>query len=192
LPKLYLVRHGDTKWTDTHRHTGRSDIPLTESGRRHARELAEALPTTAFAAVFTSPLQRAAETCALAGFGGVAQFDPDLLEWDYGSFEGMTTAEILKLRPDWELFRDGGNGGETPGDVAARADHFIAKARATGGDVLAFASGHIIRMIAARWLGLPPSHGRFFFCRPASIGELGYEHEDREQPILGVWNYVKR
>jgi probable phosphoglycerate mutase len=185
------VRHGDTEWTDTHRHTGRSDIPLNESGRQHARELAEGLRATGFAAVFTSPLQRAAQTCALAGFGDVAQVNSDLLEWDYGSFEGKTTAEILNVRPGWELFRDGSDGGETPGDVAARADHFIARARAIGGDVLAFASGHIIRMIAARWLGLPAADGRFFFCRPASIGELGYEHEDREQPIIGVWNYVK-
>jgi probable phosphoglycerate mutase len=185
------VRHGDTEWTDTHRHTGLSDIPLNESGRQHARELANALPATVFAAVFTSPLKRAAQTCALAGFGDVAKVDSNLLEWDYGSYEGKTTAEILQVRPGWELFRDGCDGGETPGDVASRADYFVAQARAMDGDVLAFASGHIIRMIAARWLGLAAGDGRFFFCGPASIGELSYEHEDREQPILGVWNYVK-
>ncbi len=190
LPKLYLVRHGDTAWTDAHRHTGRSDIPLNASGERHARQLADALPAIRFARVFTSPLQRAAKTCALAGFGDVAEVDADLLEWDYGSCEGKTTAEILQDWPGWELFRDGCDGGETPGDVAARADHFIAQVRSIDGDVLAFGSGHIIRMIAARWLGLPPTHGRFFFCRPASIGELAYEHEDRDQPILGVWNCV--
>jgi broad specificity phosphatase PhoE len=190
LPNLYLVRHGDTAWTDSHRHTGRSDVPLNESGERHARQLVDALPPIPFARVFTSPLQRAAKTCALAGFGEVAEIDPDLLEWDYGRFEGKVTADILKERPGWELFRDGCDGGETPGDVAARADRFLARVRDIDGDVLAFSSGHIIRMIAARWLGLPPTDGRFFFCRPASFGQLGYEHNTRDQPIIDVWNYV--
>src|SRR5262249_56780517 len=119
-----------------------------------------------------------------------AEVDADLLEWDYGAFEGKTTNEILKDHPDWELYRDGSPHGESPDDVAVRADHFIARIREIEGDVLAFSSGHIIRMIAARWLGVPPAAGRFFFCRPASVGVLGFEHHSREEPIIGLWNYV--
>jgi broad specificity phosphatase PhoE len=190
LPKLFLARHGDTAWTDSHRHTGRTDLPLNEAGEEHARQLGEALQPVTFARVFTSPLQRAAKTCALAGFGDVAEIDPDLLEWDYGCYEGKLTSDIVKERPGWELFRDGCPGGESPDDVAARADRFIRRAQDVGGDVLAFSSGHIIRMIAARWLGLPPALGRCFFCRPGSVGELGFEHDSRDQPIIRLWNYV--
>ena len=137
-------------------------------------------------------MQRASRTCDLAGFGAVATADPDLVEWDYGRFEGMLTRQILKERPGWELFRDGCPGGESPGDVAARADRFIARVRSIEGDVLAFSSGHIIRMIAARWLGLPPGAGRVFYCRPASVGVLGYEHKNRHEPVIGLWNHVAR
>ena len=133
-------------------------------------------------------MQRASKTCALAGFGEVAEVDPDLVEWDYGRFEGKLTKHILKERPGWEMFRDGCPDGESPEDVAARADRFIARVRGIEGDVLAFSSGHIIRMIAARWLGLPPGAGRFFFCRPASVGVLGFEHNSRDEPIIGLWN----
>src|SRR5262249_33721938 len=132
------------------------------------------------------------QTCALAGFEAVAQVDTNLLEWDYGLFEGKLTREILQERPKWELFRDGCPDGETPGDVAARADAFIARAREVEGDVLAFSSGPVIRMIAARWLGLPPQNGRFFYCRPASVGVLGFEHNSRDEPIIGLWNYVRQ
>jgi probable phosphoglycerate mutase len=191
LPKLFLARHGDTAWTDTHRHTGRTDVPLNADGEEHARQLGEALPPETFAHVFTSPLQRAARTCALAGFGDVAKINPDLLEWDYGRYEGKLTADILKERPGWELFRDGCPGGESAGEVADRADRFIRLVHDLGGEVLAFSSGHIIRMIAARWLGLSPAVGRCFFCRPGSVGELGYEHDSREEPIIRVWNYVR-
>jgi broad specificity phosphatase PhoE len=190
LPRLFLARHGDTAWTDSHQHTGRTDLPLNERGEEHARQIGERLQRFSFVRVFTSPLQRASKTCELAGFGAVAQIDPDLVEWDYGRFEGELTRDIVEERPGWELFRDGCPGGESPEDVAARADHFIARVRGLAGDVLAFSSGHIIRMIAARWLGLPPAAGRFFFCRPASVGVLAFEHHSRDEPIIGLWNYV--
>lgn len=192
LPRLFLTRHGDTAWTDTHRRTGRTDLPLNAAGEVRAREVGEKLRRFSFARVFTSPLQRASKTCELAGYGGVATADPDLVEWDYGDYEGMLTRDILKARPGWELYRDGCPGGETPEDVAARADRFIERARAIEGDVLAFSSGHIIRMVAARWLGLPPAAGRFFYCRPASVGVLAFEHRKRDEPIVGLWNYSAR
>jgi probable phosphoglycerate mutase len=190
LPKLFLARHGDTAWTDSHQHTGRTDLPLNERGEEHARQLSERLRGFSFARVFTSPLRRAAKTCELAGFGAGAEVDPDLTEWDYGRFEGKLTIDVLKEWPGWELYRDGCPGGETPDDVAARADRFIARVHRINGDVLAFSSGHIIRMIAARWHGLAPAAGRVFFCRPASVGVLGFEHDSRDQPIIRLWNYV--
>jgi probable phosphoglycerate mutase len=150
LPKLYLARHGDTAWTDTGRHTGRTDVPLSERGEEHARQLGDRLRGFSFVRVFTSPLVRASRTCMLAGFGAGAEVDRDLVEWDYGHFEGKTTSDILKERSGWELFRDGCPGGESSESVAARADRFIARVRGLGGDVLAFSSGHVIRMIAAR------------------------------------------
>jgi probable phosphoglycerate mutase len=192
LPRLFLARHGDTEWTDSRRRTGRTDLPLNERGEKRARQIGERLRQFSFARVFTSPLQRASRTCVLAGFGDVAETDADLVEWDYGNFEGMRTAEIHKDRPDWELFRDGCPGGETPQDVARRADRFISLVQGFDGDVLAFSSGHIIRMIAARWLGLPPGTGRFFYCRPASVGVLGFEHESKNEPIIGLWNFVRQ
>jgi probable phosphoglycerate mutase len=192
LPRLFLARHGDTAWTDSRQRTGRTDLPLNERGEGRARQLGERLRRFSFARVFTSPLQRASKTCALAGFEGVAQIDPDLVEWDYGRFEGKLTRHVLKEWPGWEMFRDGCPDGESPQDVAARADRFIARVRGIEGDVLAFSSAHIIRMIAARWLGLPPAAGRFFFCRPASVGVLGFEHNSRDEPIIGLWNYVAR
>ena len=145
-----------------------------------------------FTRVFTSPLLRASKTCALAGFGVGAEVDHDLIEWDYGRFEGKLTRDILKARPGWELFRDGCPGGESPQDAAVRADRFITRVRAVEGDVLAFSSGHIIRMIAARWLGLSPGTGRSFYCRPASVGVLGFEHGKRDEPIIGLWNFVRQ
>jgi broad specificity phosphatase PhoE len=190
LPELYLVRHGDTAWTDSHRHTGRTDVLLNERGEEHARQLGKWLRGFSFVRVFTSPLRRASRTCELAGFGAVAEADTDLSEWDYGPFEGKLTSDILKDRPGWELFRDGCPGGESAQDVAARADRFIARVFGMTGYVLAFSSGHIIRMIAARWNSLTPAAGRVFFCRPASVGVLGFEHDSREEPILRLWNYV--
>lgn len=190
LPKLYLARHGDTAWTDSHRHTGRSDIPLNERGQANARLLSKRLLRRPFAQVFTSPLQRASKTCELAGFRAGAEVDGDLLEWDYGQFEGKVTSEIVVERPGWELFRDGVPGGESPDDVAVRADRFIQRVRSIPGDVLAFSSGHIIRMIVARWLGQPPAMGRFFYCEPASVGVLGFEHHSRDEPIILHWNQL--
>jgi len=190
LPRLYLARHGDTAWTDSHRHTGRTDVPLNERGEEHARQLGERLKRFSFVRVFTSPLQRASKTCELAGFGCVAQVDDDLTEWNYGRLEGMLTREILNAQPAWELFRDGCPEGESPQDVAERADRFIARVHDLRGDVLAFSSGHIIRMIAARWNGLAPAAGRVFFCRPASVGVLGFEHDNRDEPIIRLWNYM--
>jgi len=189
LPRLFLVRHGDTAWTDSRRHTGRTDILLNERGEENARRLGDRLREFTFGSVFTSPLQRASKTCELAGFGSSATTNPDLVEWDYGRFEGKMTAEILKEQSGWELFRDGCPGGESPADVAGRADRFVAVVRESKGDLLAFSSGHIIRMIAARWLAMPPAAGRLFFCRPASLGVLGFEHDNPDEPIVCAWNW---
>lgn len=191
LPRLVLARHGDTAWTDSGQHTGRTDLTLNQRGEERARQLGARLQEYCFARVFTSPLKRASRTCELAGFGAVAEVDSDLVEWDYGRFEGKLTRDILKERPGWELFRDGCPGGESPEAVAARADRFIGRVREIEGDILAFSSGHIIRMIAGRWLGLVPVAGRFFFCRPASIGVLGFEHHNRDEPIIELWNSVE-
>jgi probable phosphoglycerate mutase len=190
LPRLFLARHGDTAWTDSHRKTGRTDLPLTEHGEEHARQIGLQLNQFSFRCAFTSPLQRASRTCAVAGFGAGAEVDFDLLEWDYCRFEGKRTSEIVELQPGWELFRDGCPDGELPGDVAGRADRFIARVHTMTGDVLAFSSGHIIRMIAARWFGLPPAAGRFFYCDPASVGVLGFEHESLEEPVIRLWIYA--
>ena len=190
LPKLFLARHGDTAWTDSHQHTGRTDLPLNDQGEQHAKQLGAWLRQFSFTRVFTSPLLRASKTCELAGFGVGAGVDNDLIEWDYGRFEGKLTSDILKERPGWELYRDGCPDGEAPGEVAARADRFLVQVEGIAGNVLAFSSGHIIRMIAARWLGLPPAAGRVFFCDPASVGVLGFEHDRRDQPVLRQWNFA--
>jgi broad specificity phosphatase PhoE len=186
-PRLYIVRHGETEWSLSGQHTGRTDLPLTEKGEAKARLLAPRLAGRRFALVLTSPLQRAARTCELAGFGAVAQREPDLYEWDYGAYEGRRTAEIKSERPDWDLFRDGCPGGEMPNDVAARADRVIARVREVEGDVLAFGSGHILRVLTARWLGLPPSGARYFVLDTTSLGTLGYEH-DQSEPAIRLWN----
>ncbi len=190
MPRLYLVRHGDTAWTESHRHTGRADIALNERGEERARQMGAELARYSFRRVFTSPLQRVFRTCELAGFGATGEVDPDLTEWDYGRYEGKKTDEIVSERPGWDLFRVGCPGGESPADVAARADRFLARVRDVAGDVLAFSSGHIIRMIAARWLGLPPATARIFYCEPASLGVLGFEHQSPEEPVIRLWNCV--
>jgi probable phosphoglycerate mutase len=187
LPILYLARHGETAWSLSGQHTGLTDLPLTERGERNARCLEERLRGLAFTAVFTSPLQRAARTCELAGFGGVAQVDRDLLEWDYGEYEGTRTADIHAKRPDWQLFRDGCPGGETPQQVGDRADRVASRVRAIAGNVLLFSSGHFLRVLAARWLGLEPAAGRYFLLSTASVSALSYEH-NLSQPAIQLWD----
>jgi len=187
LPVVYLARHGETAWSLSGQHTGRTDLPLTERGERNARSLGERLRGLTFARVFTSPLQRAARTCELAGFGAVAEVDRDLLEWDYGQYEGRRSAEILAERPDWQLFHDGCPGGETSAQVGARADRVVSRARALQGDVLVFSSGHLLRVLAARWLGLEPGAGSCFLLSTASLSALGYEH-NRFEPVIRLWN----
>jgi probable phosphoglycerate mutase len=187
LPVVYLARHGETAWSVTGQHTGLTDLPLTERGERNTKRLRERLAGLVFAKVLTSPLQRAVRTCELAGFGGVAEVDPDLVEWNYGDYEGLRTAEIHAVRPDWQLFRDGCPNGESPADVAARADRVIGRARLVNGDVLIFSSGHFLRMFAARWLGLEPFAGKFFMLDVASLSALSYEH-DLSSPSIRFWN----
>ena len=185
LPKMYVVRHGETAWSISGQHTGRSDIPLTERGEREARELRARLRGTTFAEVLTSPLQRARRTGELAGFAGRAE--ADLLEWDYGAYEGRRTSDILAERPDWRLFEDGCPGGEDVDAVGARADRVIARARACSGDVLLFAHRDIFRVLAARWLGLSARAGRHFYLATASLSILGYHH-DLDEPVIHLWN----
>jgi probable phosphoglycerate mutase len=187
LPRLFLIRHGDTAWTDSRQHTGRTDLPLNANGEAHARRLGARLKGKMFARVFVSPLVRVRRTCELAGFAEHAEVDADLTEWDYGDYESKLTADIHRQRPQWNLYHDGAPHGESPDQVAARADRFIDLIRPVEGDVAAFSSGQIIRMIAARWLGLSPVHARHFYTATASIGILGYEH-DRNQPVLLLWN----
>jgi probable phosphoglycerate mutase len=182
LPVTYLARHGETAWTITGQHTGRTDLPLTERGEANARRLGERLSGLTFAKVFTSPLRRAMRTCELAGFASVAQIDPDLVEWDYGEYEGRLTVDILKERPDWQLFRDGCPGGELPQQVAARADRVVSRLRAVAGDVLVFSSGHFLRVLATRWIG-----SEAMKLGTASLSALGYEH-GISHPAIRLWN----
>jgi probable phosphoglycerate mutase len=184
-PEIALVRHGETEWSRDGRHTGRTDIPLTEVGRLRAERVGAALRGRTFAAVLTSPLARAAETCRLAGFGDVARLRNELMEWDYGEYEGRRTVEIREERPDWSLWRDGAPGGETAADVGARVDRIIEELRASRGDALLFAHGHVLRVLAARWLGLDPQEGRLFALDPATISVLGWE---RETAVIRLWN----
>ena len=187
LPVLYLARHGETAWSRSGQHTSLTDLPLTKAGEHQADALGRRLKGQRFARVFTSPLQRAADTCKRAGFGDVAEIDPDLLEWNYGRYEGRTSAEIHAERPDWDLFRDGCPDGESPAEVGVRADRVVQKARAIDGDVLVFSSGHILRVLGARWLGLEPGGARYFYLRTASLSELGYEHH-RSRPVIQLWD----
>jgi probable phosphoglycerate mutase len=187
LPLTYLARHGETAWTITGQHTGRTDLPLTERGEANAHRLGERLSGLTFAKVFTSPLRRAMRTCELAGFGSVAQSDADLLEWDYGEYEGRLTVDILKERPDWQLFRDGCPRGELPQQVAARADRVVSRVRVVAGDVLVFSSGHFLRVLATRWIGSEAMNGKSLMLGTASLSALGYEH-GISHPAIQLWN----
>lgn len=187
LPAVYLCRHGETAWSQTGQHTGLTDLPLTERGEDEARRLGERLLGRHFADVFTSPLQRARRTCEIAGFGDGAIVDADLVEWNYGRYEGRTSRDIRTEQPDWHIFEHGCPGGESVDDVAARADRMVARVRAVQADVLIFSSGHFLRMFAARWLGLPPTNGAIFHLDTASISVLAYERRI-DEPVVRMWN----
>ena len=187
LPIVYLARHGETAWSLSGQHTGLTDLPLTARGERNATRLGERLQGLTFDKVFCSPLQRVKRTCELAGFAAVAEVDRNLLEWNYGQYEGLRSTEIHSTRPGWQLFRDGCPGGESPEQVAARADIVVARVRSVKGNVLLFSSGHFLRMLAARWLALPPDGGRLFFLSTSSLSALSYEHS-LSQPVIQLWN----
>lgn len=183
--RLWLVRHGETEWSASGQHTGRTDLPLTPDGERRARDIGKFLAAQQFALVLSSPLERARETCRLAGYGQFMLIDPNLREWDYGEYEGRTTAEIQHERPGWSLWRDGVIGGESIEQVADRARAVIDRVLALPDDVLLFAHGHILRVLSSCWLGLPPQSGRFFALDTASVSTLGYEHETR---VITRWS----
>lgn len=187
LPSVYLVRHGETEWSLSGQHTGLTDVPLTERGERNASRLRERLQGLSFANVFTSPLQRASHTCDLAGFGEAAVQDKDLVEWDYGDYEGITTPEIHKSRPNWNIFNDGCPRGELLSEIGARADRVVERIRTIDDNVLLFSHSHFLHVLAARWLGLEPGLGRYFYLGTAALSILAYHH-DREDPVIRLWN----
>jgi probable phosphoglycerate mutase len=182
---LWLVRHGETEWSRALKHTGRTDVPLTEAGRAEARSVARKLARHEFALVLASPLSRALDTARLAGFADLVETTDDLLEWDYGLDEGRTTAEIRLERPGWTVWRDGPLGGETADQVAERMGRVIERVRAASGNALVFAHGHVLRVLAARWLGEPPTEGRLYALSTATVSVLGWE---RETPVIERWN----
>jgi probable phosphoglycerate mutase len=184
-PQIVLVRHGETAWSRSGQHTGRTDMPLLEDGQRMGQALEVPLRAWSFVAVWTSPLRRASETCALSGHGTTARENPDMMEWDYGAYEGKTSKEIRAEAPEWTIWKDGPLGGETVEQIGARVDRVIEEVRRVDGNVLLFSHGHFLRVFAARWLGLPPSEGRLFALSTASISVLGW---DGAQPQLLSWN----
>ena len=188
LPDVYLVRHGETEWTLSGQHTGLTDLPLTSEGEEQARDLRDRLKVTTFAKVFTSPLQRAVRTCELSGYGPVAQTDRDLVEWNYGDYEGRKRSQILAERPDWLIFRDGCPNGESPQAVAIRADRVISRVRHVDGNVLVFSSGHFLRVLIARWLGLEPFGGSYFKLGTATLTILGFDHNKQAEPVIRLLN----
>jgi len=191
LPTIYVARHGETAWSITGQHTGLTDLPLTERGEHNASRLKDRLKDLDFKQVYVSPLQRARRTCELAGFGAVAEIDPDLVEWDYGQYEGRRSAEIHAERPDWELFRDGCPGGESPAQVAVRADRVVSRLREVSGNALVFSSGHFIRVLASRWLGIAPTvNSRYFLLGTASLSSLGYD-QGVSRPVIQLWNETR-
>ncbi len=190
FPKLFLIRHGATDWSESRQHTGLTDMELNSKGEKSARQLKKRLARERFDLVFTSPLLRARRTCELAGYNGRVKVEPDLVEWNYGSYEGLTTIAIQKKRPGWNLFLDGAPNGETPEQVATRADRFLDSVRQLDCNIAAFSSGHMIRMIAVRWLKLNPEAARCFLSSTASLSVLGYEH-DLNEPTVLLWNEVQ-
>ena len=188
LPEVYLVRHGETEWSLSGQHTGVTDLPLTPAGERQALGLRDRLGLSSFAKVFSSPLQRAWRTCELSGYGSIAELDRDLVEWNYGDYEGKKRDWILAQRPDWLIFRDGCPNGESPAEVAARADRVISRIRRLDGNVLLFSSGHILRVLIARWLSLEPSRGGYFKLGTATLSILGYDHNNRDEPVMRLLN----
>jgi broad specificity phosphatase PhoE len=188
LPRVTTVRHGETEWSMAGRHTGRTDVPLTPNGEAQARRLEPRLKALRPAHVWSSPLARARRTCELAGLGAVAQVEPDLMEWDYGEYEGLLTPEIRARRPGWDVFRDGCPGGESTGQMSARADRVIAGLKGLSGNVVVFSHGHFLRALAVRWVGLPLAAGGRLYLDPATLGALGFEHGSREEPVLLLWN----
>jgi len=188
--QLHLIRHGETAWSLSGRHTGHTEVPLTEQGEQDSRRLLERFRGIDFRHVLTSPRQRARRTCELAGLGALARIEPNLAEWDYGDYEGLTTPEIYEQRPDWNLFRDGCPGGESPAQVAARADRLLARLLPLEGDVALFTHGHFGRVLAVCWIGLPVRDAQHFLLSPASLSMLGYEHDRIDQPAVALWNDV--
>lgn len=184
-PEILLVRHGATEWSVSGQHTSRTDLPLIEAGQRRATQIGAELADRSFSLVLCSPLRRARETCQLAGFGEDAEISDDLKEWDYGEYEGLTTPQIRRDRPDWNLWRDGCPGGEEPAEVSARADRVIARLRAADGDALVFAHGHILRVLGARWIGMEVAAGARLALSAGSVSVLGFE---RETEVLERWN----
>ena len=192
LPRLYVIRHGETAWSLSGQHTGRTDIQLNEQGEQDARKLAEQHHAVHFHHVFTSPLQRARRTCELAGLGEGAQIEPDLSERDYGDYEGQRLIDIRKVRPDWNVFRDGCPGGESPAQVSERADRVIARLRTLEGNIAIFSHGHFGRVLAARWIGLETRQAQNLLLSTASVSVLGYEHNLAEVPAIVLWNAVSK
>lgn len=188
LAQLYLIRHGETAWSLTGQHTGRTDLPLTAHGEQLARALAPGLKAIRFSRVLTSPRLRARTTCELAGLGAAAEVEPELAEWDYGDYEGLRTSGIRDARPDWEIWRDGCPGGESPSDVSARADHFFAGLGSLGGAVALFSHGQFGRVLAARWIGLAACEGRHLAFAPARVGILGYDSDHPRRKVISLWN----
>jgi probable phosphoglycerate mutase len=191
LSDVYLIRHGETQWTLSGQHTGLTDLPLTAGGEEQARRLRNRLNNMTFTKVFTSPLQRATRTCELSGYGSMGQPDPDLVEWNYGDYEGWTRNQILAGRPNWLIFRHGCPNGESPQDVGVRADRVISRIRQVNGNVLVFSSGHFLRVLIARWLGLAPSGGCYFKLGTAALSVLGYDHSNQAEPVIRLLNDVQ-
>jgi len=187
LPLIYLARHGETDWSLTGQHTGLSDIPLTPRGERNAIRLGKRLETQTISQVFTSPLKRALHTCQLAGYATTAQIDPDLVEWNYGKYEGLRTQEIHATNPTWDLFKDGAPEGESIAEISARADRVVSRIRSVPGNVLVFSSGHFLRVLTARWIATNAKTGRSFTLDTAALSILGYEHT-QDHPVIRLWN----